>query len=124
MMDEKYKGQIVFQKIYWELIQAAQYRGYVTYQEIAQMMSLPLTGSYMGREVGQILYEISQEEHNRGRPMLSALVVGISGSPGDGFFVLARNLGYHFEDSSIGKRKFWEEEKQNVYQTFQRELKA
>ena len=123
MMEEKYKGQIIFQKVYWELIQAAQYRGYVTYQEIAQMMGLPLSGNYMSSQLGQILGEISEEEHNRGRPMLSAVAVGISGSPGDGFFVLAKSLGYQFEDSSMGKSKFWEEEKQKVYQTFQKELK-
>ena len=122
-MAKKYKGQIIFQKVYWELIQAAQYRGYVTYQEIAQIMNLPLTGSYMGSQVGQIIGEISEEEHKRGRPMLSAIVVGISGSPGEGFFALAKILGYQFEESSSGKRKFWEDERQKVYSTFQRELK-
>ena len=30
---------------------------------------------------------------DRGRPMLSAIAVGVSGSPGDGFFGLAKTLG-------------------------------
>jgi len=123
-MAKKYKGQIIFQKVYWELIQAAQYRGYVTYQEIAQMMSLPLTGSYMGKEVGQMLGEISEEEQERGRPMLSAVAVGVSDSPGEGFFVLAKRLEHQFEDTPSDKNEFWEEEKQKVYQTYQRELKG
>ena len=123
-MDEQYKGQIIFQKVYWELSNAAQYRGYVTYQEIAQMMNLPLSGNYMGKELGQILGEISHEEHIRGRPMLSAIAVSSSEFPGDGFFELAKRLGHQFEDSTEGKRTFWEEEKEKVYLTWQRELKT
>jgi len=122
-MDEKYKGRKIFQRIYWELIQAAQYRGYITYQEIAQMMGLPLSGNYMGKELGYILGEISQEEHLRGRPMLSALAVGSNGLPGKGFFVLAKSLGYHYENTTKEKRSFWEEMKKKVYRTWQREIK-
>ena len=122
-MDEKYKGRKIFQRVYWELIQAAQFRGYVAYKEIAQMMGLPLSGNYMGKELGHILGEISQEEHLRGRPMLSALAVGSNGFPGEGFFVLAESLGYQYENTTKGKRAFWEEEKNKVYITWQRELK-
>lgn len=89
MMEDKYKRKKIYLQVYLDLIQAAQYRGYVTYQEIAQMMELPLSGNYMGKEVGQILGEISQEEHSHGRPMLSALAVGTSGFPGSGFFGLS-----------------------------------
>jgi len=39
----------------------------------------------MGREVGEMIGEISREEVQNGRPMLSAIVVGTSGVPGDGF---------------------------------------
>jgi hypothetical protein len=104
--DEKYKGQIIYQKVYWDLSQAAQYHGYVTYQEIAQMMGLHISGNYMGKELGQILGEISLEEHSQGRPMLSAIAVGSNGLPGEGFFKLAKDLEYQFEDTPEGRRSF------------------
>jgi len=40
---------------------------------------LPLTGNYMGSQLGQVLGEISEAELNQGRPMLSALAVGARG---------------------------------------------
>jgi hypothetical protein len=122
-MEEKYKGTKIYQEVYWELIQASRYRGYITYQEIALMMGLPLSGNYMGKEVGYILGEISQDEYQRGRPMLSAVAIGSSGNPGGGFYKLAKDLGCHFEDTTEDKRTFWNDEKKKVYQTWQRELK-
>lgn len=47
----------------------------------------------MGREVGYILGEISEDEHVAGRPMLSALALSKAGKAGPGFFGLARALG-------------------------------
>ena len=123
MTEDKYRGKKIFHIIYNELITAARYRGTVKYQEIAMLMDLPLSGNYMGSEVGSILGAISEEEHNRGRPMLSAVAVGSTGSPGEGFFNLARGLGAQFEDSPKGKRAFWEQEKKKVYETWIRELK-
>ena len=123
MTGDKYHGEKIYHIIFNELITAARYRGFITYQEVAMLMDLPLRGNYMGSEVGQILGAISQEEHDRGRPMLSAVAVGSSGIPGEGFFVLARDLGAEFEDTPDGKRKFWEEERVKVYEIWQRELK-
>ncbi|MFQ5401031.1 MAG: hypothetical protein ACE5E7_15710 [Anaerolineae bacterium] len=37
--------------------------------------------------------EIAADEMKRGRPLLSAVAVGVSGQPGPGFFALARQLG-------------------------------
>jgi hypothetical protein len=81
----KYRGTKEYLLAYAELLQAARYRGVMTYQAVAQIMGLPLTGNNMGREVGQLIGEISQDEVQNGRPMLSALVVGTSGVPGEGF---------------------------------------
>jgi hypothetical protein len=60
-----------------ELVRAAQYRGITTYQDIAVIMGLPIIGSHMGLETGQILGEISEDEVNVGRPMLSAIAVNV-----------------------------------------------
>lgn len=45
MMDKKYRGTKGYFLIYAELIRAARYRGTVTYQELADLIGLPLHGS-------------------------------------------------------------------------------
>ena len=55
--------------------------------------------------------------------MLSAVVVGVSGEPGKGFYGLAEQLGKKIPDDLQGRRQFWEEEKQAVYDTWKVELR-
>ena len=92
LVNSKYRGTREYALVYRELITAASYRGTVTYQEIAAIMGLPLTGSHMAREVGLILGEISEDEVNNGRPMLSAVAVSKDGRSSEGFFGLAESL--------------------------------
>lgn len=77
---DKYRGTTTYFKVYAALVNAAECRGLVTYQEIAQIMGLPLSGSHMGREVGNMIGVISEDEIAYGRPMLSAIVVGSTAS--------------------------------------------
>lgn len=110
--------------VYGKLIEAARYGGTATYQEIAQLAGLPLQGSYMGAEVGNIIGVISANEVCHGRPMLSAIVVGVSGLPGDGFYWWAEQLGrFDGSEDKEARLRFWEEEKQAVYKTWKREFK-
>lgn len=103
-----------------ELVHAAQYRGVTTYQDIAVIMGLPLQGNHMSRETGRMLGEIAQDEFNAGRPMLSAVVVGVDGKPGPGFYNLARGLGrLSDEDDQL---VFWEQEREAVYNAWRRPL--
>lgn len=110
--------------VYSKLTEAARYGGTATYQEIAQLVGLPLSGAYMGAEVGSIIGVISANEVHHGRPMLSAIVVGVNGRPGDGFFAWARDLGrFDGSEDKEAQRRFWEEEKQAVYETWKKEFK-
>ncbi|MCK5644480.1 MAG: hypothetical protein KAJ19_27010 [Gammaproteobacteria bacterium] len=125
VVSDRYRGQIIYHLVYNELITAARYRGTVTYQEIAQMMGLAITGQNMGTQVGHILSEISEDEggHDQPRPMLSAVAVRVSGEPGDGFYTLARQLGKIGEDATTEQKKtFWKNEKKLVYETWQTPL--
>jgi len=122
VIPDKYRGSKVYLLTYCELIAAARRRGTVTYQEIAKIVGLPLSGSYMGKEVGYLIGEISEDEHVNGRPMLSAIVVSKQGKPGSGFFALARELGILQDDTPEGEQRFWEKEKTAVYATWQTEL--
>lgn len=122
VVTDKYRETKEYHLVYGELITAARYRGTVMYQELAQIMGLPLSGNHMQREIGQILGEISEDEHSRGRPMLSAAAVSVSGMPGGGFFGLANDLGALDDDSPEGRRQFWESERAALHDVWRRAL--
>jgi hypothetical protein len=113
IVKSKYRGTKEYARVYTELINAAKYRGTVTYKEIAKVLGILTPGSHMAAEVGKILGEISEDEVSNGRPMLSAIAVGVEGSPGSGFYALARELGKLSSDSD--DPKFWKIECQAVY---------
>lgn len=120
IVKDKYRGTTRYFHVMAELVRAAQYRGLTTYQDIAVIMGLPLRGSHMGREVGQVLGEISEDEVGAGRPMLSTVAVGVDGKAGTGFFGLARDLNRLAagEDEAA----FWERERHAVYTAWRRPL--
>ena len=91
-MTKQYCGSKEYAFIYTELITAAKYRGTITYQEIAKIIELPMSGSHMGSEVGKILGEISEDEVSNGRPMLSAIAVNVKGVPYQAFTSWQNNL--------------------------------
>jgi len=69
----KYRGTTTYFHVVAELVRAAQYHGVTTYQDIAVIMGLPVSGSYMGRETGYVLGEISEDEVIANGPMLALL---------------------------------------------------
>jgi hypothetical protein len=113
IVPNRYRGKKEYSLVYAEMITAAKYRGTVTYQEIAKIMSLPLQGSHMGKEIGWILGEISEDEVTNGRPMLSAIAVNVKFEPGPGFFTLARDLNKLQDEDEDA---FWNKERQLVYE--------
>lgn len=115
-----YRGTTTYQRIYSELVCAAEYRGLTTYQDLAVLMGLPLQGNLMGRRIGLILGEIVDDEVAAGRPMLSAVVVGTNGWPGAGFFSYGREKGRCSDGQSEGD--FWAVEREAVYQAWKRPL--
>lgn len=118
----KYRGTKEFLLVYMELIITAQHRGTTTYPDLAALMGLPLQGNHMQKQVGIMLGEISEDEVRQGRPMLSAVVIGVkSGEPGPGFFTLATQLGLLKEESKDARDRFWENQLQAVYSTWHRE---
>jgi hypothetical protein len=101
---------------YSMLIDAARYRGVLTYKGIALATGLPASGNAMGDAVGRLLAEISSNEVDQERPMLGALVVEkATGVPGPGFFKLARNLKKLQSESKSDEHKFWKDERDRVY---------
>ena len=106
---------VEYHLIYTELIRAARHRGTVTYQELAHVVGLPLTGNYMGKRIGNLLGAVSQNEVNLNRPMLSAVAVTANGYAGGGFFTLARETGMLNSDNPEDEQAFWEKQRNECY---------
>lgn len=114
----KYRDTKEYHLVFCKLIDAAQKQSEVSYKEIASILGIHTPGNHMSREVGQILGEISEDEHAAGRPMLSAIVERVDGIPGEGFFTLARRLGKLLAVDAEGEIKFWMDEREKVFQTW------
>lgn len=117
-----YRGTPEYRYAYSELLLAARYRGHLTYQEVAHMAGLPLSGQHMGRMVGLLLGEISEDEHRAGRPLLSAIAVNSQGKVSKGFFDLARYLGALDGDDPEREAEFLRREQARVYEHWKRPL--
>lgn len=111
----QYRGTSKYSAVYNALLEAAKSRHLLHYVEVADLIGVPRAGHHMARQVGQVLGEISEDEHNAGHPMLSAIAVSEADFPGDGFFKLARRLGRLSEYDSQAERAFLQSEQQSVY---------
>lgn len=77
------------------LVKAARNGKVVTYTEVGNPVGLFMSDPSHRDKMSDILCEISTEEYNMGRPLLSAVVVYLERNsiPGSGFFKLAKKLG-------------------------------
>jgi hypothetical protein len=103
-------------QIYDRLIEVARRGDLITYSEIAPLAGLNMESQVDRNKIGEILGEISTYEHDYSRPMLSAIVVlaGI-GYPGEGFYNLARHLGYHHGHGEFADMEFFVQEVKKVH---------
>jgi len=93
------------------LIEIARARGTIYYSELSNRMQ-PVQIPYWSYAMGGILGEISREESNAGRPMLSAVVINRKdNTSGKGFIKLARRLGR----TGHTDYQIWETERNNVW---------
>lgn len=113
---------VEYHLIYSELIKAARNRGTVTYQELAHVVGLPVTGNHMGRRIGDLLGAVSQNEAMQGRPMLSAIAVTSAGKVSSGFFTLARQMELIKSESPGDEQKFLEDQQRKCYATWKQKF--
>ena len=116
IVPDKYRGTTEYDQVRNLLIEAAREQRPIPYvPNITQVMDLDEPGEHMARELGQILGEISEDEHLAGRPLLSAVAYSTTlNKPGRGFYDLARELGKEFNDED----RFWGEEVQALYEVW------
>jgi hypothetical protein len=117
-LGSQYRGTREFLLVYCTLIRAAQQGTLLYYKEVAHHLGIHHAGHHMARQVGQVLGEISEDEHQAGRPMLSAIAVNEAGFPGDGFFKLARRLGKLTTQDARAEEQFLNSERSSVYATW------
>jgi hypothetical protein len=117
-MEDQGKNSINYFICYSLLINAAQHRGFTTYQEIAQAIGMETSGNHMGQVVSKLLELVSRNEVEHDRPMLSAVAVGVDGIPGDGFYKLAKDLELLEDDQD--KTSFWQAENKKVYEIWKK----
>jgi hypothetical protein len=115
---DKYRGTQAYVRILCELAATAERQGTITCADLALVMGIRRGGVSMHRAVGRFVAEICEDEVNRGRPMLGAVVVGYRGRPARGFFTLARALGLLApgEDEAT----FWKAELEAVHEVWRR----
>jgi hypothetical protein len=112
---DKYRGTQTYSLVYCELLNAARKKESVSYKKIGQIMGLKAQVD-MAAEIGQMLGEINEDEHDNGRPMLSAVAVEpTTRMPGEGFFQFAKELRKLDGETDEDKREFWRDEIQRVY---------
>jgi hypothetical protein len=75
-----------------------------SYVEIGKLLGLFAGSGQLAKVLGKVM-EIDVEEN---QPLLCSLVVGVSGSPGTGYFAQARTLGFNVPTTPAGERAFWE----------------
>ena len=116
IIPDKYRGTQTYSLVYCKLLNAARKKESVPYEEIGQIMGLD-TQAGMAKKIGRLLGEINEDEHNNGRPLLSAVAVEpATRMPGDGFFQFAKELKKFDGETEEDKREFWREEIQRVYE--------
>lgn len=76
--------------LYDKLIEVARNGETIPYGTVMKLVGLKL-GNNGGKEIGKMLGDISTEEHQGGRPLLSVVVM-TGKKPSKGFFTLAKNL--------------------------------
>jgi hypothetical protein len=90
-------------------IKAAKSRSVLTYSALAPLLGLDMYMPADRAKIGELLDELARAEHEAGRPLLSAVVVGANGGmPGHGFFKLARSFGL-MGPKDVKKAFCWEE---------------
>jgi hypothetical protein len=100
-----------------KLIEAAKKQKVVYYAEVGELLNFSMDNPHHRKELGRILGEISTDEHQEGRPLLSAIVVHKENHlPGEGFFKLAKELGKQKPDED--NDTFYTNELRRVFNTW------
>lgn len=93
----------------------------IPYSELAARLRT-VTIDYHSQAMDDLLVDVSTQEHETGRPLLSVMVVHKYGDqePGNGFYTLAECLGFKFSD----RQAFWIAEFNRVTEYWRRNYRG
>ncbi|WP_040496395.1 hypothetical protein [Fulvivirga imtechensis] len=102
------------------LLKHARVNSTITYSDLNQKCELGLNFE-LGQDrdyIGELLGEISEYEHSKGRPLLSAMVLHKSKDldQGDGFYKLCERLGFGNAYELKADRRFEKLQRDKVYE--------
>lgn len=88
------------------LVDVARRQKVTCYTEVGNLVGLSMSDDGDRYRLAEILGIISSNEHDEGRPLLSAVVVGAEDGrpasiPGRGFYTLAKGLGFDVSDEMM-----------------------
>ncbi|MEI6449666.1 MAG: hypothetical protein WCP98_06910 [Actinomycetes bacterium] len=118
VVGDRYRGTQAYVRVLCEIAATAERQGTITCADLALLMGIRRGGVSMHRAVSRVLAEICEDEVNRGRPMLGAVVLGCRGRPARGFFTLAQALGLLAPDED--EATFWKAELEAVHEVWRR----
>ena len=99
--------------IYQEIKQVAKNKDITYYSDIAPLVGLDMGFEPDRNKMSNILDKISKNEHENGKPLLSAVVIlRDKNIPGDGFFGMAKEVGLY---DGNDKDQFWANELHRVH---------
>jgi hypothetical protein len=106
------------QKVLGTLNQLAINRSTISYRNLADCLQVSPPGRI--QQITKILETLIIEDHRLNKPLMSALVTGRNGLPGQGFFQICRKIGRYFgPDNGPQAIFFYELEKESVYDSIQ-----
>src|SRR5437899_471369 len=99
---------MVHPTIYEKLRDVAAKEQVIFYHQVAPLAALDMSLANDRNQIAGILDEISTFEHQRGRPLLSVVVVQVeTGRPGKGFYKLATRLHLFSGKSDVDEMEFF-----------------
>jgi hypothetical protein len=103
------------------ILSRARARRMTWYGEVAPKITVIHVDPYSAM-LNHLLGAILEDDHAAGRPLLTSIVTHKNGDkePGDGFFEMARSLGYRFSEPFV----FWSIQVQEVFKLYGRPDRA
>lgn len=88
----------------------------ITYENLGQDIGLEMETLAERTQLTHMLTEVARREHESGRPLLTAVVVNDTGTPGYEFYSVADDVGYNVGSYDV---PFFKEELERVYNYWQ-----
>ena len=109
-------NDILLENMRKSLIKLAKNMDHMRYQEFCDefLLGYDMHDIQDRQKIGNILGQISESEHFKGRPLLSVFIQHEDGLPGPGFFTMAEQLGRYIP-SFMNKKQFVKREMSYAY---------